>query len=148
MNTDSVYVLDACALIALFNNEQGADIVEGLLDACDANEITIRMSTIQVLEVYYDRIYKGGQELADRFLATLYDSSIIVDYNIAEPEIIKASHYKTTYSISLADSICLAHASLYAATVITSDWAEFEPVQQAEGFPFLWIRPKPEPRHK
>jgi PIN domain nuclease of toxin-antitoxin system len=141
----TVYALDACALIALFNDEEGADTVEAMLDACEAREIVIRMSAVQVLEVYYDRIYKVGHELAAKFLATLYESNIIVDYYISEFEIEKAGHYKTSYKLSLADAICLAHAASKSATLITSDY-EFEPVEKTEHLPFLWTRPKPEPQ--
>jgi predicted nucleic acid-binding protein len=145
MNSD-VYVLDACALIALFNDEPGADIVETMLVACEAHEITIRMSAIQVLEVYYDRIYKVGQELADSFLATLYESNILVDRRISDPVIAQAGHYKTTYAVSLADAVCLATAATLDVIVITSDHTEFDPVEEAEQYPFLWVRPKPEPK--
>jgi PIN domain nuclease of toxin-antitoxin system len=137
----AVYVLDACALIAVLNGEPGAEIVKPLLDACEAHEITIHMSAVQVLEVYYDRIYMGGQKLADEFLATFYKSGVIID-PYTELDISQAGHYKTSYDLSLADAICLATASNYAAIVITSDY-EFDPVEKSEHLSFLWTRPKP-----
>ncbi|GHV76103.1 hypothetical protein AGMMS49942_09240 [Spirochaetia bacterium] len=143
-----MYALDACALIALFNDEPGADIVEAMLNACEAHEIIIRMNAIQVLEVYYDRIGKVGQIIANKFLVTLYGSNIIVDCLILDPMITQAGKYKTTYDISLADAVCLASAATLGVTVITSDHTEFDPVEEAEHFPFLWIRPKPEPKPK
>jgi predicted nucleic acid-binding protein len=145
---NSVYFLDACALIAALNGEAGADLVKNMLEACEAHEITIYMSAAQVFEVYYDRIYKVGQELADVFLADFFDSAIIIEHRFFKLEIIKAGHYKTSYHLSFADAICLATVAGKSATLITSDWTEFEPVQKAEQFPFLWIRPKPEPRVK
>jgi PIN domain nuclease of toxin-antitoxin system len=48
------YVLDACALIAFFNNEAGADTVIELLDQAEAGVDRLCMSGIQVMEVYYD----------------------------------------------------------------------------------------------
>jgi hypothetical protein len=50
--------------------------------------------------------------------------------------------------MSLADSFLLATARLYSATVVTSDYGELETVEQNLPIPFLWIRPKPEPRNK
>jgi len=38
------YLLDACALIALFDNEKGADVVSGLLDSAAYFKATGKMS--------------------------------------------------------------------------------------------------------
>jgi predicted nucleic acid-binding protein len=145
MNTEPVYVLDACALIAAFNGEDGAAVVQKMLTACAQSEITIYMSAIQVLEVYYDRIYTINKEFADEFLATLAKSGVIVVNCISELEIKIAGHYKTSYSLSLADAVCLAAAFSRGATIITCDH-EFDPVEQAEPIHFLWIRAKPAPK--
>ncbi|GHV79232.1 hypothetical protein AGMMS49944_10230 [Spirochaetia bacterium] len=144
--TSTVYALDACALIAALNGEPGAGMVKDLLTACEAHEIIIYMSAAQVLEVYYDRIYMVGQELADVFLADFFDTAIIVEHYFSVPEIAQAGYYKTTYDLSFADACCLAAAAGKTAALITSDHSEFDPVEQAEHFPFLWIRPKPEPK--
>ncbi|GHU48349.1 hypothetical protein FACS1894200_05240 [Spirochaetia bacterium] len=48
----TVYVLDACAMLAALNDEEGADIVRKILIACEAHTIVIHISAIQVLEVY------------------------------------------------------------------------------------------------
>ncbi|GHU93081.1 hypothetical protein FACS189479_03800 [Spirochaetia bacterium] len=50
--------------------------------------------------------------------------------------------------MSLADSFLLATATRYAATVVTSDYGELEAVEHTMPIPFLWIRPKPEPKDK
>jgi hypothetical protein len=50
------FILDACALIAFLNDEEGADIVENLLDRSVSGEDTISMSIVNLLE-----IYSGGQ---------------------------------------------------------------------------------------
>jgi len=56
------YILDACALIALFDDEAGADIVDDLLDRAKNNEITLTMNAANLIEVYYDRIREVGTE--------------------------------------------------------------------------------------
>jgi PIN domain nuclease of toxin-antitoxin system len=49
--------LDACALIAYFAKENGADNIENILrDAIDDENITIFMNKINLLEVYYKTI--------------------------------------------------------------------------------------------
>jgi len=59
------YLLDACALIALFDNEKGADVVSGLLDSARRREIILSMNAANLIEVYYDRIRAVGTEEAD-----------------------------------------------------------------------------------
>jgi PIN domain nuclease of toxin-antitoxin system len=48
------YVFDACALIALLTNEDGAEIVKGLLQEAIEGKNKIIMHKINLLEVYYD----------------------------------------------------------------------------------------------
>ena len=38
------YLLDACALLAFLNDEEGADVIEGLLMQAAAGNISISMS--------------------------------------------------------------------------------------------------------
>ena len=72
------YVLDACALIAFLNDEPEADTVADLLKKADSGIDRLFISSIQVLEIYYDRIYIKGHEYADTFLESIRTSSIVV----------------------------------------------------------------------
>ena len=49
----SRYVLDACALIALLQDETGADKVAAVFNAASKGEAEIVMHKINLLEVYY-----------------------------------------------------------------------------------------------
>jgi PIN domain nuclease of toxin-antitoxin system len=46
------YVLDACAMIAVLDGEEGADIVKELFEKAEAGEVTVSMHAVNVLEVY------------------------------------------------------------------------------------------------
>ena len=48
------YVLDACALVAFFNNEDGADIVENLLNDAGDGNCVVTMNKYNLLEVFTD----------------------------------------------------------------------------------------------
>ena len=52
------HVLDACALIAYFNDENGASVVEDLL----ASNREIFMSVVNLYEVCYDAARTSGSE--------------------------------------------------------------------------------------
>ncbi|MDR1015653.1 MAG: hypothetical protein LBL86_11860 [Coriobacteriales bacterium] len=53
------YVLDACAPIALFQKEQGPDIIEGLLVAAAGGSCSVSMNVVNLLEVYYGYLRAG-----------------------------------------------------------------------------------------
>jgi len=55
------YLLDACALLAVINGEAGADMVFDLRNRARAGTIRLSMSIVQLLEVYYDRLYVAGE---------------------------------------------------------------------------------------
>jgi len=61
------YVLDACALIAYINNEQGAEVIENIvIDAIEDN-INLMMHKLNLFEVYYDAWRSRGHDAAARF---------------------------------------------------------------------------------
>jgi PIN domain nuclease of toxin-antitoxin system len=49
---EPLVVLDACALIAYFNDEPGADLVEAILQEAPS----VQISAINLLEIAYDAI--------------------------------------------------------------------------------------------
>jgi uncharacterized protein with PIN domain len=77
------YLLDACALIALLNDENGADKVESLLNGSQP----ILMSAINVLEVAYDAVRRSGGniEAATLCLKLVQDEGIEVLWTLSEP---------------------------------------------------------------
>jgi predicted nucleic acid-binding protein len=57
------------------------------------------------------------------------------------PTLKEAARFKTTYKISIADSIALAETSVSGGTIITADHHEMDIVEQNEhNLKFLWIR--------
>ena len=137
------YLLDACALIALFNGEQGADMVARLLESTDRGAISLSMSIIQLLEVYYDRLYIVGAEAAKERVDAIIAGPISIIDPITYPVMYEAGRLKTTYSISLADSIACATAMSFNAALVTSDHSELEPLEQHENLSVLWLPPRP-----
>ncbi|OQX13575.1 MAG: VapC toxin family PIN domain ribonuclease, partial [Desulfobacteraceae bacterium IS3] len=63
-----IFVLDACSLIAFFNDEAGADVVEKLLVKAWQNDIELIISIINLLEIYYGIYREDGSDMADRTL--------------------------------------------------------------------------------
>jgi predicted nucleic acid-binding protein len=132
------YVLDACALIAFLNDEAGADTVVELLAQAEGGVDRLFMCSIQVLEVYYDRIYVKGREYAETVLENIFNSRIIILTEISRDIIREAGRFKTTYSMSLADTFAAATTKMLGATLITKD-NEMKEAEEAGEFSVQWL---------
>ena len=132
------YVLDACALITLLNDETGADTVAALIAQAEIGADRLYMSSIQALEVYYDRIYVKGRDYAETVLESLYSSPIIILQEITRDIIQEAGRFKTSYSMSLGDTFAAASTKKLAATLVTRD-KEMKAPEEAGEFSVLWL---------
>jgi uncharacterized protein len=130
------YVFDACAVIALLNDENGADTVAGLINQAEIGTDRIFMNSVQVLEIYYDRIYIKGREYAETVLESLYNSQIIILHEISRDMIQEAGRFKTSYSMSLGDTFAAATARKFTAVLVTRD-KEMKAPEEAGEFSVL-----------
>ena len=136
----NIYVFDACALIALINDEDGSDKVEIILKEAMDEKAEIYMSTINILEIYYGIYREEGQDKADETYQRIMKQPInIID--VIEEKVLKiAGRIKANYRLSLADSIVLGLAITKSAVVVTSDHHEFDIIEEKEQIAFAWIR--------
>ena len=120
MSGDSIYLLDASALMTLLEDEDGAGRVE---------EILLRgfvlVPFVALLEVYYITLQERGEtaamqrhEMIKRLPATLL-------WQMDEPVLLAAARFKASQRISLADAIVAGFASVYGAVLVHKD-PEFE----------------------
>ena len=65
------YVLDACALIAFLNDEEGADKVEQLLWEGVGVPGKLIVHEVNLLEIYYGVFRLGGESLAEETYASI-----------------------------------------------------------------------------
>jgi len=137
------YLLDACAVLAFYDKEQGWETVLGLLDRAERGEINAGIHSVNLTEVYYDRIRKTGLERADVIIRNLISSSLNIIETLPPAIIREAALFKTPGKMSLADSFLAAAAVCTGATLVTADWDELEPIAEQGKIPFLWLRPKP-----
>jgi PIN domain nuclease of toxin-antitoxin system len=115
------FILDACALIAFLNDEEGAGIVENLLDRNVSGEDTISMSIVNLLEVYYGELREKGAETARIVLDMIQNYSIKIIDTITNSVFHEAAKLKADYKLSLADAVGLATAKELSAQFVTSD---------------------------
>lgn len=133
------YVLDACAMIAFFDDEAGAKKVNEILDKAAESICEVLMHNASVAELYYNAL-KSGNQKAELILPSLYSYPIRYVDRITTDMIKWMGYFKTTYKISFADSIVLATAKLNNAKVVTSDHHEFDVIEKSGDVAFEWIR--------
>ena len=135
-----IYVLDACALIALIKYENGALAVAELCKEAEENNADLLINIINLLEVYYGFRRERGEQYAESILEKVMDS--IVKISEVNMTILKeAGRIKSEYNrISLADSIALAEALTRGGYLVTADHHEMDIIDKAEVVRFLWIR--------
>ncbi|GHV95794.1 hypothetical protein AGMMS50293_21140 [Spirochaetia bacterium] len=137
------YVLDACALIALLDDEEGKDKVDELFTRAKTGEIVLCISIINMLEVYYGFIRDDGLECADKILAPIDETPLQIIDLVSQSVYKEAARLKGAYNISLADAIGLATAINLNGVFVTSD-GEFEEPEAKEHAPVFWFRPPKE----
>ena len=118
------YVLDASAILALLQNEPGADYVRARVER--TNSI---ISAVNLAEVGYKMVEHGlsGAQVRE----TMIEFGVEVRPFDAEQAMILADLYVPTKNLglSLADRACLALAQLMGLPALTADhaWRDVDP---------------------
>ena len=138
----TAYVLDACAMIALLNGEEGADAVNNLFQQAVKGEIELYMSVINLLEVYYGFIGDIGIAKTQEIMKAVDETPLAVISTISERAYHEAARIKGTHRrLSLADSVGVATAAELDGIFVTSDHQELEAIAAKEAsLKFFWFR--------
>jgi len=134
------FVLDACALIAYFNDETGADKAEHLISRALREEVVLYAASINVYEVYYDALRRGSPGKAEELLSDIYAMPLTIVEEVDRPLMRHAGFFKTAHKISRADSIALALSKQLDAQLVTTDHHEFDDVERSGEVRFFWLR--------
>ncbi|MEW6620346.1 MAG: type II toxin-antitoxin system VapC family toxin [bacterium] len=131
------FILDACAVIAFLNAEEGGEKVKDLLENKDNN---VYLHHINLCEVYYGYYKADGIKRAEKVLNDLEQLPIryIEDMSIEFLKIV--GKYKASYQISLADAFVIGLAETLKGKVVTTDHKEFDPIDNAKLVKFFWLR--------
>ena len=132
--------MDACALTALLQDEDGADKVADAINAANNGEVTISINKLNLLEVYYNAYRSLGREQADTMLAEFKKRPVVIHHEISDEVFVEAGRLKASYKISLADSIALAETAISGGELLTSDHHELDSLEENEKIRFHWIR--------
>lgn len=123
----SRYLLDTSALLALRDDEPGADRVSALLIEARDGTATVHACFMSLMEVMY-RVWKDEGEATGR-AAYVQCHALPIIWIHESPKLLEsAARLKALYPLSLADAWIAAAAMQSDATLVHKD-PEFEPVQ-------------------
>ena len=134
------YVLDACALIAFLNDEEGAHLVETLLCESTAQDVDLVMNRVNLLEIYYGVYRDDGIDEAKNVLAKIDNLPVTIIDTLTDEVFYEAGKIKATNRISLADAIAIAEANVRDVELVTCDHHELDILVKEEKMAAYWIR--------
>ena len=128
-------VFDSWPLIAFFDNEPSADSVEKLITTALAKEREMKITVINLGEIWYSyaRIY--SDDVADQIIQNVQSMNIeivSVDWELAKI----AAGFKKSGGLSYADCFAAALAKESGAELITGD-PEFKKLDDEVGI--IWV---------
>ena len=131
-------VLDAHALMVLFNDEPGADEVERILLKAEGGSPKLLMSVVNWGEIYYSILRGASQEMAETKAHEIAGMQIeLVPVDADDLELVRqAAAFKATRKMSYADCFAAAVAKIKNAELVTGD-REFK--QLARDVKIHWL---------
>jgi len=106
------YVLDSSAFLALFEDENGAETVQNLLDQATRGGVIIFVSFVTFTEIFYITFREKGEKEARK------QTKLMNRLAITRVESSQELGLKATNKISFADAWIAATAIFYAATLV------------------------------
>ena len=131
-------VLDAHALMVLFNDEPGAEEIEKILIKAESGRPKLLMSVVNWGEIYYAILRGASQEMAEAKAHEIAGMQIeLVPVDADDLELVRqAAAFKATRKMSYADCFAAALAKIKNAELITGD-REFK--QLARDVKIHWL---------
>ena len=136
----NLYILDACALIALLAGENGAEKIRDIIQEAIDEKVTVKINQINLLEVYYHVMNVYDQNKANEMLEKIKKFPIEVIIGLDDSTFNEAGRIKSKYKIPLGDSILVAECIIRKGTLVTSDHSDLEKVENAEKIMINWFR--------
>ena len=131
-------VLDAHALMVLFNDEPGAEEIEKILIKAESGSPQLLMSVVNWGEIYYSILRGASQEMADAKAHEIAGMQIeLVPVDADDLELVRqAAAFKAARKMSYADCFAAALAKIKNAELVTGD-REFK--QLARDVKIHWL---------
>lgn len=137
---NDTYVLDACALIAFFNGEDGAEKMHQLFQEARSEQINLIVSVVNLCEVFYDCLKTGNAETALAIIEDVRRLPVKICRDIGDDLMVEAGKFKVEHNISLADAFALGLTKLVDGKLVSTDHHEFDAIAKSGIIPLYWLR--------
>ncbi len=118
------YLFDSSAFLTLFEDEDGAETVQRLLERAKKGEIIVFTSFVSFAEIFYITLREKGEEAAKKRIKIM-NRLVITRVESSQELGLIAARLKATHKISFADTWIAATAMFYDAILVHKD-PEFE----------------------
>lgn len=132
------YVFDTYAILALIEDEPGAQTVAEIIAA---QGLELFMSTISMGELYYILLRRKGEQVAEEVINNALAEESIILVEATWTKVKDAARIKARGGVSYADSFVLALAKELDAPVVTGD-PEILASAREIGAGIIWIGKK------
>jgi len=130
------YVLDSYALLSYLRDEEGADVVQAVLEHAERSGHNVLMCEVNYAEVQYMIRRKHGAGEWERVAEVL--RGLPIGFVVADRELSNlAAQFKALHRMSLADAYAAALAQKSKAELLTGD-EEFKAVE--DEITVRWLR--------
>ena len=129
------YVLDTYALLAVIEDEPGAETVTALFTGENSE---LFLSLINLGEAYYIIIRRKGKDVANELINNIIADKTLTFVDASWPKIKKAAQVKSGGGLSYADSFVVALAKEIEAPIVTGD-PEIQKTADRLGIKLIWI---------
>ena len=132
------YVLDTWPVMEWLKNRQPqADRLRGLIESARRGELTLRISIVNVGEVYYSSAKEWGIDRANQILEQMQELPIVF-VSIEDGDVLAAARLKAVQRISYADAFAADLAIREDCRLVTGD-PDFRALEYAGVLQLEWL---------
>lgn len=114
------FLLDTSAILALTDQEDGAQTVEALLERAAAAECAVEICAASLMELYYISLQETNEDEAVQLVGIVKSWPVTWVYP-DEKALMLAGRIKAFHRLSFADALIAAVAKLRGATLVHKD---------------------------
>lgn len=114
------YLFDSSTFLTLFEDEDGAETVQRLLERAKKGEIIVFTSFVSFTEIFYITLREKGEEAAKKRIKIM-NRLVITRVESSQELGLIAGRLKATHKISFADTWIAATAMFYDAILVHKD---------------------------
>ncbi|SMB93200.1 PIN domain nuclease, a component of toxin-antitoxin system (PIN domain) [Thermanaeromonas toyohensis ToBE] len=129
------FVLDSYAILALVEDEPGAQVVADILSDEDTE---LYLSVVNLGEVYYIISRKQGERAAEEVVRAIMEEETVAIVEVSWPRAREAARIKAKGGLSYADAFVLGLAVELKAPVVTGD-PEIKAIAESLGAKIVWV---------